>query len=89
MGTTLVTAVIYNEDMYVANVGDSRCYILREDDLKRITVDHSVVEDLVRMNIISRHCAGTENNRCAWEHPVVPFPCNDAYSRYRGWDTAF
>ena len=29
------------------------------------------------------HCAGTENNRCAWEHPVVPFPCNDAYSRYR------
>ena len=59
MGTTLVTAVIYNEDMYVANVGDSRCYILREDDLKRITVDHSVVEDLVRMNIISEEEAMT------------------------------
>ena len=59
MGTTLVTVVIYNEDMYVANVGDSRCYILREDDLKRITVDHSVVEDLVRMNIISEEEAMT------------------------------
>ena len=59
MGTTLVTVVIYNEDMYVANVGDSRCYILREDDLKRITVDHTVVEDLVRMNIISEEEAMT------------------------------
>lgn len=53
MGTTLVTVVIYKDDMYVANVGDSRCYILREDELRRITIDHSIVEDLVRMNIIS------------------------------------
>ena len=59
MGTTLVTVVIYNEDMYVANVGDSRCYILREDELKRVTIDHSVVEDLVRMNIISEEEAMT------------------------------
>ena len=59
MGTTLVTVVIYNDDMYVANVGDSRCYIMRDEELKRITIDHSVVEDLVRMNIISEEEAMT------------------------------
>lgn len=59
MGTTLVTVVIYNDDMYVANVGDSRCYILREGELRRITTDHSVVEDLVKMNIISEEEAMT------------------------------
>ena len=63
MGTTLVTVVIYNDDMYVANVGDSRCYILRDDDLRRITTDHSVVEDLVRMNIISEEEAMTHHIR--------------------------
>jgi len=45
--------------MYVANVGDSRCYILREGDLRRITTDHSVVEDLVKMHIISEEEAMT------------------------------
>ena len=45
--------------MYIANVGDSRCYILREDDLRRITTDHSVVEDLVKMHIISEEEAMT------------------------------
>ena len=59
MGTTLVTVIIYNDDMYVANVGDSRCYIFRDEELKRITIDHSVVEDLVRMNIISEEEAMT------------------------------
>lgn len=59
MGTTLVTVIIYNDEMYVANVGDSRCYILRDQNLNRITIDHSVVEDLVRMNIISEEEAMT------------------------------
>ena len=36
-----------------------------------------------------RHCAGTENSRRVWDHPVGAFPCYDADSRYRGWDTAF
>ena len=38
---------------------DSRCYIMRDEELKRITIDHSVVEDLVRMNIISEEEAMT------------------------------
>lgn len=59
MGTTLVTAIIYNDDMYVANVGDSRCYIFREGEIKRVTTDHSLVQDLVEMNIISEEEAMT------------------------------
>lgn len=59
MGSTLVTVVILNDDMFISNVGDSRCYLFREDELKRITIDHSIVEDLVRMNIISEKEAMT------------------------------
>lgn len=53
MGTTLVIAILYKEDLYVANVGDSRCYMLSNNYLNRISVDHSVVEELVRANIIT------------------------------------
>ncbi len=33
MGTTLVTAIVYNNVLYVANVGDSRCYLLTDENL--------------------------------------------------------
>ena len=53
MGTTLTTAIIYKDNLYVANVGDSRCYLLQDDEMKKITIDHSVVEELLRANIIT------------------------------------
>lgn len=53
MGTTLTTAVIYKNNLYVANVGDSRCYLLQDDEMKKITIDHSVVEELLRAKIIT------------------------------------
>ena len=37
MGTTLVVAVIYKDDMIMANVGDSRGYLLHNDEFRRIT----------------------------------------------------
>ena len=43
MGSTLVAATIEDDMMYVANVGDSRLYLLR-DSLAQITRDHSLVE---------------------------------------------
>ena len=45
MGSTLVAATIEDDMMYVANVGDSRLYLLR-DSLAQITRDHSLVEDM-------------------------------------------
>lgn len=48
MGTTAVIATIIGTCMYVANIGDSRLYVLREE-LEQITKDHSLVQEMVRM----------------------------------------
>lgn len=53
MGTTLVACTMSEGVLYVANVGDSRLYVL-EKELKQITIDHSYVEELVRAGEISR-----------------------------------
>ncbi len=47
MGTTLVLATVLEHIMYVANVGDSRLYLIN-DAIKQITVDHSLVEEMVK-----------------------------------------
>jgi PPM family protein phosphatase len=53
MGTTFVVATIINSVMYVANVGDSRLYVIR-DGIKQITEDHSLVEEMVKTGEIDR-----------------------------------
>lgn len=49
MGTTLVAAVVDNDRLYVANVGDSRLYILNQEKIVQITRDHSLVEEMIRL----------------------------------------
>jgi protein phosphatase len=49
MGTTLVGLLIGSSRILVFNVGDSRCYRLRSGALEQITLDHSLVEEQVRM----------------------------------------
>jgi protein phosphatase len=53
MGTTLTIAVVLNGALVVANVGDSRAYLLRGASLMRITVDHTLVQELVDSGNIS------------------------------------
>ncbi len=56
MGTTLAAAWIPDPDndrMVIAHVGDSRIYILRDEGLKRLTRDHSLVEEQVEQGLIS------------------------------------
>lgn len=60
MGTTMVLLTIVGERAYVANVGDSRLYLM-EDELCQITVDHSLVQEMIRLGELSR-----EDARC---HP--------------------
>ena len=48
MGTTAVIATIVDDCLHVANIGDSRLYLLR-DELEQITKDHSLVQEMVRM----------------------------------------
>ena len=54
MGTTLVGLVVEERRVWVMNVGDSRCYRLRERRLEQLTQDHSLVEEQVRMGRMTR-----------------------------------
>lgn len=63
MGTTLTIAILYKDNLYVANVGDSRCYLLNRNKFFRITIDHSVVEELIRANVITEQEAKTHPRR--------------------------
>ena len=56
MGTTVVASTYVDGILYVANVGDSRLYVIG-DDIKQITRDHSLVEEMVRMGGIDRATA--------------------------------
>jgi PPM family protein phosphatase len=57
MGTTLVAAVCTSIFVTIANIGDSRGYILNESGLGQLTEDHSLVNELVRSGQISREDA--------------------------------
>jgi protein phosphatase len=46
--TTLTMALVRGERVFVANVGDSRTYLLRGDEIRQITTDHSLIAGLVR-----------------------------------------
>lgn len=53
-GTTMVAAVVDNDILYAANVGDSRLYLLREE-LQQVTRDHSLVEEMVSLGKMERN----------------------------------
>lgn len=53
MGTTFVAATVWNGTVFVMNVGDSRLYYCDGENLRQITMDHSLVEELVRAGELS------------------------------------
>lgn len=62
MGTTLVAAVIEEGVLKVANVGDSRLYLIN-DKIEQITIDHSLVEEMVRLGGLDRNQARNHENK--------------------------
>lgn len=54
MGTTVVAAVVIGDSVVIAHVGDSRAYILQNNELIRITKDHSYVQSLIDSGKISQ-----------------------------------
>ena len=62
MGTTLVAATIEGDTLKVANVGDSRLYIINED-ICQITRDHSLVEEMVQRGQLEKDEARTHANK--------------------------
>lgn len=61
MGTTLVAAIITRDYIIVGNVGDSRAYILKDEDILQVTTDHTLVNMLVQ--------SGEINSLGAHNHP--------------------
>jgi len=62
MGTTLTVAVIIGNKVWISNVGDSRAYLIN-DKIKKVTVDHSYVEELKLMGKITEEEAVNHPNR--------------------------
>jgi serine/threonine protein phosphatase PrpC len=61
MGTTLTAALVREDEISIAHVGDSRAYLWRDGELRRLTSDHSLVEELRRQ--------GRLTDEQAEEHP--------------------
>lgn len=62
MGTTLVGTMVEGNTAYIVNIGDSRLYILHET-LQQITVDHSLVEEMVQSGEIQKEEMRTHPNK--------------------------
>ena len=59
MGTTMVLGILVRDQLYIGNVGDSRCYLYRNGNLWQLTVDHSFVHEQVRAGMITEEEAET------------------------------
>lgn len=54
MGSTLVGLLVAGKRTVVANVGDSRAYLFSKDGMRQVTVDHSLVEDMIARGKLTR-----------------------------------
>lgn len=63
MGTTMVTAIIAGDRLLIANVGDSRCYLIRNGAIKQLTKDNSFVQELLESGVITPEEAITHSKK--------------------------
>lgn len=63
MGTTVVAALFYNNRLSIAHVGDSRLYRFRHGALSQVTVDHSLLQELIDKGFYTAEEAKTSNQK--------------------------
>lgn len=63
MGTTITAAFLRGNELTIANVGDSRAYILKDNQLIKVTKDHSLVQELLDNGTITSEEAKSHPNR--------------------------
>src|SRR5262249_45982109 len=59
MGTTIVAVLLHGNALTIANVGDSRIYLVRHGEIQQLTQDHSLVMEQVRLGYLTREQAET------------------------------
>jgi serine/threonine protein phosphatase PrpC len=74
MGTTTTAAYLTGDTVVVAHVGDSRCYLLRDGDLIRLTRDHSLVDELIRRGKLTEEQAESHPQRSVITRALGPEP---------------
>jgi len=74
MTTTLVAAIIGGGAAFVVHVGDSRAYLVREGQLRQLTEDHSMVNELIRTGAMTREDAATSRYRNVITRAVGLYP---------------
>ena len=93
MGTTAVALLCIDEFAYIAHIGDSRLYLLRDDTLIRITKDHSMIQDLIdqgkllekdanehpQANVISRVLGRFEEPDIEYQPRAIHLQKNDRF----------
>jgi protein phosphatase len=63
MGTTITAAFIKDYQAYIANVGDSRTYLIRRNKIYRVTKDHSLVQEMIDKGKLTEEQAHHHPNR--------------------------
>lgn len=63
MGTTVVAVIVRNSVAYIAHAGDSRAYTVKDYDVEQVTVDHSLVQNLVDRGEITKEQAEHHPNK--------------------------
>lgn len=74
MTTTLVAAVVGGGAAFVAHVGDSRAYLIRDGQLRQLTEDHSMVNELIRTGAMTREEAATSRYRNVITRAIGLYP---------------
>ena len=74
MGTTLTAVMVRDHELSVGHVGDSRLYRLRDEELERLTHDHSLVEEFVRQGKLSPEAAENHPQRSVITRALGPEP---------------
>jgi protein phosphatase len=74
MGTTVTAAYVGEQEVTIAHVGDSRAYVLRDGELKRLTRDHSLVGELVARGKLTEEQAETHPQRSVITRALGPEP---------------
>jgi len=63
MGTTLVAAMLFDRKVIIANVGDSRSYLINDREMRQLTIDHTFVQHLVMAGELTKEEAATHPQR--------------------------